>query len=605
MNGTIFLSLASFLFYSIVFYSGANTPISGASASELTSLLATAIVLSALFASIFGLCTQLPTRFIGVRKSFADRFTFVSGLLLSWAFCLVVVENWFYTLFGVGLKTDVSVWLKLFFVALSGVFAYQLTLLFGLISSRISSLVTAAIASIAMLATLLSILFMGSTLSVSKELKQNMAAGKLYNVLFLSSDGLNATDFSLYGNRPVTTPFLESIRDRAVIFENVFANGGNTTGSITALLTGVSPLATGVVYPPDILMGVSSVRHLPDILGRAGYFRTQWSVPHYASAVEQNMLGSFDFVNGEPIWSEIDFVFDFLGIFGMNRWFLNRVSRDFTGVTRDVLLIEELENPYDQVNDQSASESRVFLSDLDRLKGVVRDIEVAQETGKRLFSQVHFMDTHGPRFHTSISHYSSDVNQTEDFMQAFYQDSILQFDLFLSSIFSKLESLDQLDNTIVVVTSDHGQKSTMGTRIPLVLFLPPSFKPGRYSVNAQTLDIAPTILDALDIPIPHWMTGESLLAMDFDSNRKIYSVGSYNNVNTGLGRWVRAARVDSAKDAGNTYGVIQCDTYAETRIPIQKPSIRPAGRLGGATGCSNPTGDELDNMLKRIDDFAI
>ena len=83
-----------------------------------------------------------------------------------------------------------------------------------------------------------------------------------------------------------------------------------------------------------------------------------------------------------------------------------------------------------------------------------------------------------------------------------------------------LEKLEKLDNTIVVVTSDHGMpfpraKASLydaGTHVPLAIRWPKGIrKPGRVSDALVNLsDLAPTFLEAVGISIPKMMIGKAL-----------------------------------------------------------------------------------------------
>ncbi len=101
-----------------------------------------------------------------------------------------------------------------------------------------------------------------------------------------------------------------------------------------------------------------------------------------------------------------------------------------------------------------------------------------------------------------------------------YYFEIERFDRELGEIFSYLEEQGQLENTIVIVTSDNGMpfpraKADLydyGARVPLAVRWPESVPGGRVVTDfASLVDIAPTILDAAGVEIPEDMTGRSLL----------------------------------------------------------------------------------------------
>ncbi len=102
-----------------------------------------------------------------------------------------------------------------------------------------------------------------------------------------------------------------------------------------------------------------------------------------------------------------------------------------------------------------------------------------------------------------------------------YLAAIERLDRDLGVVLKSLEARSELDDTIVVVTSDNGMpfpraKTTLydyGTRMPLVIRWPNGGVRGGRVVSdfVQHTDFAPTFLQAAGLPIPPDMTGRSLL----------------------------------------------------------------------------------------------
>ncbi|HSQ17937.1 MAG TPA: sulfatase/phosphatase domain-containing protein, partial [Anaerolineales bacterium] len=93
-----------------------------------------------------------------------------------------------------------------------------------------------------------------------------------------------------------------------------------------------------------------------------------------------------------------------------------------------------------------------------------------------------------------------------------------------------------LENTLLVVGSDHATQSDQRQRIPLLIRFPGGEITGRIEANVQGIDIAPTILDYLELPQPDWMSGQSLLGGNI-SSRLIYGVGAGHLARSAEGRW--------------------------------------------------------------------
>jgi N-sulfoglucosamine sulfohydrolase len=101
-----------------------------------------------------------------------------------------------------------------------------------------------------------------------------------------------------------------------------------------------------------------------------------------------------------------------------------------------------------------------------------------------------------------------------------YYKEVQDFDKQIGELLAQLEEMGQLDNTLIVVTSDNGMpfprcKSNvydMGTRVPLAVRWGDQIKaPLRTDDFVSLTDLAPTFLAAMRLPVPEKMTGQSLL----------------------------------------------------------------------------------------------
>ncbi|MBN2411246.1 sulfatase [candidate division KSB1 bacterium] len=101
-----------------------------------------------------------------------------------------------------------------------------------------------------------------------------------------------------------------------------------------------------------------------------------------------------------------------------------------------------------------------------------------------------------------------------------YAFEIDWFDAHLTKMMNALETARELDNTIIVVTSDNGMpfpraKANLydhGTRMPLAVRWPGKIKPGRVVDDfVSFVDFAPTFLQAAGLVPPEEMTGKSFL----------------------------------------------------------------------------------------------
>jgi arylsulfatase len=109
-------------------------------------------------------------------------------------------------------------------------------------------------------------------------------------------------------------------------------------------------------------------------------------------------------------------------------------------------------------------------------------------------------------------------------IKAAYYAMIEQIDWSLGRILALLDDLGELDNTLVIFTSDHGELLGdhgllyKGCRffeglihVPLIASMPGTVTGGMISdALVELVDIAPTLLEAAGLPIPYFMQGRSL-----------------------------------------------------------------------------------------------
>src|SRR6187200_426874 len=96
-------------------------------------------------------------------------------------------------------------------------------------------------------------------------------------------------------------------------------------------------------------------------------------------------------------------------------------------------------------------------------------------------------------------------------MADFYDDAILEADESVGSIVELLRRRGVRDRTLTAAYSDHAQGSRTERPVPLIVRMPSGLRHGRIGQTVQIIDIAPTVLDALGLRLPSWMTGQSLL----------------------------------------------------------------------------------------------
>jgi len=102
-----------------------------------------------------------------------------------------------------------------------------------------------------------------------------------------------------------------------------------------------------------------------------------------------------------------------------------------------------------------------------------------------------------------------------------YYAEVAQFDYECGQILETLRKTGELDNTVVVMTSDNGWQLPrglancydLGVRIPMAIRYPERIRKGQVRHDyASIYDLTPTFLDAAGIPVPGTMDGKSLFS---------------------------------------------------------------------------------------------
>ncbi len=316
-------------------------------------------------------------------------------------------------------------------------------------------------------------------------------------MILISIDTLRADHLGAYGATKGATPFLDSLAQQGVLFEEHMSNSNNTLSSHASILSGLVPLAHGTRD------GGSPETRFP-LLGEVDTLAERMRDGGYTTAA----------FTAHPAW---------LGRgFGLDQGF------------------EHLESEWWDAR----AESKALLRWLDR------------ETPTHLFAFLHFYDVHSDMGGPGVSlPYQSDAEFIEKFagprpaeftgtvpgkdyqccsrwlqaandgvlvpssseleyVRGLYDAGLAQLDRDLSNLFHELHRRGYLDGALIVVTSDHGEEFWEHgqlmhggfhdeiARVPLIL-VPPlgtGVKLRTISAVTRSIDIASTIADFAGVP---------------------------------------------------------------------------------------------------------
>jgi arylsulfatase A-like enzyme len=317
------------------------------------------------------------------------------------------------------------------------------------------------------------------------------------NIVLISLDTLGAAYLGAFEGPPGVSPTLDAFLDSGFSFRRAFAQYGVTRTSHASLFTALYPPGHGA-YPYDAVLPLPS---LVAQLARDGY-RT-------AAVTEGGFVS---------------------GALGFHRGF--DAYDDGTADALDPAASSDVDETLRRARAWlrgAGTRSRFFLflhTYEVHVPYLPRDAP-AQELARRLGAG----DAAGlgpqrqPRL--IIGHNDGSLTlepQTREVLRALHLGEIQYLDRAIGRFLAELERMGLADDTLVVLTADHGEQfgehGKMGhgeslhnrvLHVPLALRWPGHIRPGASDTVVQLVDVMPTILDLAGSEIPPGLDGRSLL----------------------------------------------------------------------------------------------
>jgi arylsulfatase len=377
------------------------------------------------------------------------------------------------------------------------------------------------------------------------------ARGPRPNVLLITVDTLRPDHLGCYGYRRNTSPHIDALARRGVLFRHAVTAAGRTVQSFPSILTGVYPMVHGLRYEGQSHEVLAGRFTLTRGLKQAGY-------------------DAFAVTQGLNVGLHRDFdLYDpdiYLDQEGKRVYVPARNDREAT--TKAVQWLRgrrgraapfflwlrynaphwpyEAPAPYTEAFDPEYRGRHTFNEE--RAPGV--------ERGDIIFGRTRLPDR---EIEHAIAHYDGEIA---------YADHAT------GELLRALEDLGHGGGrTLVVLTSDHGESLgehdyffehgaylyDPSVRVPLVLSLPSRLPEGLViETQARTIDIVPTVLDLLGLPVPPGLQGTSLVrrmhgrdrapapSAYAESGRNFYPENPRQHVDGVAGKW-RMLRTDTHK----------------------------------------------------------
>ncbi len=290
------------------------------------------------------------------------------------------------------------------------------------------------------------------------------------NIIFITVDTTRVDRMGFLGNKLGLTPNLDGIARQGVVFEKAFSQAPLTPVSHATIFTGTYPqfhTVTDFGHPlPPLLPSV------PEILQKSGY-HTAAFIGSLILDPKANMAPGFD--RG----------FDF-----------------FDAGFRPKVSVKE--SRYDTVERRAGDVIAHTITWLDKNRQVP------------FFVWVHLYDPHAP--------YDPPPPYDKRFKVP-YDGEIAYADASLGKLFQYLRQRGLYDRSLIVMMSDHGEslgahgESMHGIflydetiHVPLLFKLPNALLAGkRVTTRVRLVDVAPTLLSMLSLPLPPTFQGQSLV----------------------------------------------------------------------------------------------
>lgn len=337
------------------------------------------------------------------------------------------------------------------------------------------------------------------------------------NVLVITLDTLRPDRMGIYGYHRDTTPRLDAFARESATFEHAFSNSSFTPPSHASILTSRYPSEHGLLHWNKSLGDVPTAA---DLFGAAGY-RTGAFTP-FRALVKLGLQRGFDEVRVPD--EHKTYVHDDAG----------EVVLDRNGQPKiDSYLLA----PAEEVNEVAVP-------------------WLTAESDEPFFAWVHYYDAHRPYgAHGGKTKYNEferpEVGDTERFyrldaakrarldlspeevryIEDRYDGGLARLDHYVGELLDALEDAGRLEDTIIVITADHGEVfaeyqvdewfshdpwlADENLHVPLFVRMPDGAHAGqRYDALVEGVDVLPTLVDlsGIDAGDTHF-SGRSLVGV--------------------------------------------------------------------------------------------
>ncbi|MBI3289815.1 sulfatase-like hydrolase/transferase [Candidatus Microgenomates bacterium] len=342
-------------------------------------------------------------------------------------------------------------------------------------------------------------------------------------VIFIIADTLRAKSIGIY-NGESNTPNIDRLGKLSAVFTNCYAGITKTDPSISSIMSGRFPLSLGLVnhahkITENDLEVLKNTPLLPEILKKHG-FKTaavDWMARWHRRG--------YDYYSGKIISDTKENVINLSSL----RLFLTRLDKINVRLFRRSLL--------NRLYYALPQKPVIPYDSADIVVNKAIQIIKANKNRENLFLYLHLWDAHAPHTRPKgiVSYLLDDVKKT-------YDSEIRFLDEQIGKLINYMEETNQIKNSMIIFTADHGE-SLYEHNIPLahrglyqeVVRVPLFIKhhklqPKRVDSLIQHVDIFPTILSLLKVPIPKNIDGKNLVPIITGKEKKVRDFAFFEDI---------------------------------------------------------------------------
>ena len=287
------------------------------------------------------------------------------------------------------------------------------------------------------------------------------------NIVLITIESMSASFMGHFGNTRQLTPVLDSLYDRSLAFDRVYATGNRTVRGLEAVTLSLPPCPGQSIIKRPNNAGMHSTGAL---LRDKGY-----TVKYF---------------------------------YGGNSYFDN-METFFGGNGYEI--VDQKQYAPDEITFQNIW----GVSDEDSYAKAIRTLGQRARSGRPFFAHIMSVSNHRP-----YTYPAGRIPIPNDAKSR--AGGVMYSDYALGGFLDAASREPWFDNTVFVITADHCASSAGKTEIPLekyhipaMIYAPAFVAPGSVGKTASQIDLMPTLFSLLGMDYDSWFYGRDILADDF------------------------------------------------------------------------------------------